>query len=116
MSRKSGNRFSKKDRREPNPPPLSSIARQPRKSKRPRGAVGALLSHVVDALLERGLHRRERGVQLRAKARHHGDDRDRDTGRNQPVLYGGRTTFVLCKTRENPFHNPELRWPFGERR
>src|SRR5215467_11709801 len=61
-------------------------------------------------LLERGLHRGEGRVQLRAEARHDGDDRNRDAGGDEAVLDGGRPAFVLCETREKLLHDPELHW------
>jgi hypothetical protein len=48
--------------------------------------------------LDGGLHTAESGVQACAQARHHGNDRYRDTGGDEPVLDGGCTRFVLKET------------------
>ena len=45
-------------------------------------------------LLQRRIDRRELGAQLGAEPVHDGDDRQRNTGRNQAVLNGGRCGFV----------------------
>ena len=46
----------------------------------------------------------ELGVQLSAKAVDDRDDRDRNARRDEAVLDGGRTGFVLHETHEEVFH------------
>ena len=55
-------------------------------------------------LLELGRNAGELGVQLGAKTVDDRDDRDRDVRRDEAVLDGGRTRFVLHETHEEVFH------------
>src|SRR6266540_2714740 len=46
------------------------------------------------SLLERGRYRRERGVELGSERADHRDDGNRDAGRDETILDGGRAGFV----------------------
>jgi len=52
-------------------------------------------SYVSRFLFQRAVDRRELRVEVRADAIHHGDDRERDAGRDQSVLDGGRAGLVF---------------------
>src|SRR3978361_1697787 len=55
-------------------------------------------------LFQRGVDRRELGVQGAAESVDDGDDRQRDAGRNQAVFDGGSAGLVLHETRNQVLH------------
>src|SRR5262245_46860859 len=74
------------------------------KQKAPAVA-GAFVAKLLERdLVERVLHRREGGLQLRAEALHDGDNGNRNAGRDQAILDGGRARLVLHETRNEVLH------------
>jgi hypothetical protein len=53
-----------------------------------------------ERLLQRGIERRELGVEGRTQAIHHGDDRERDARRDQTIFDRGRPRFIRQKSQK----------------
>jgi hypothetical protein len=74
----------------------------------PEEAIGTLSATTEALLFEGGLNRGQRGFDSATGTCHHADNGDRDTGCDEPVFDGGRTTFILCKPRQK---HPHIRAP-----
>jgi hypothetical protein len=90
-----------------------------KKKLRPLAGVQSRAKFVLEQILfQRGVDRRELGVEVRADAIHHGDDRERDAGRDQSVLDCGRAGLVFPEFANELLHvtHPGLSCPFGQAR
>ena len=70
-------------------------------ANKPRGGGPFRRFFVFCRLLERTANRSEFVVQCRAEVIDDGDDRQRDTRRDQPVFNRGGTTFICHEALEN---------------
>ena len=64
-------------------------------------------------LLQRGIDRRELGVEVRTEAVHHGNDRERDARRDQAIFDRGRPRFIRQKL-QKVMLQLRLRWNCAE--